>query len=241
MASRRWFAPGISLALLLAFAPWSALAADWLPLQFGNRWEYRGDLGGQQTQDVIFAPKIHGREVMAKLHGGDPDTGLQNFWLLDAGGNVLLAGFLRPDGFGLAYEPPIRYFPVPPAVGPQPPQSVTIHDYLTDALVGTASARFDVLEDVTLVVPAGSFHAYGVGQVAVPGTPDFASGKAFTLDGRALPAATPSIGPSVPSDWFSEGVGVVQYRSSQLFQLVSFTVPTPVAHSSWARVKRLYR
>src|SRR5262245_20312317 len=96
MASRRWFAPGISLALLLAFAPWSALAADWLPLQFGNRWEYRGDLGGQQTQDVIFAPKIHGREVMAKLHGGDPDTGLQNFWLLDAGGNVLLAGFLRP-------------------------------------------------------------------------------------------------------------------------------------------------
>src|SRR5262245_20312319 len=85
-------------------------------------------------------------------------------------------GIPPSDGFGLAYEPPIRYFPVPPAVGPQPPQSVTIHDYLTDALVGTASARFDVLEDVTLVVPAGSFHAYGVGQVAVPGTPDFASG-----------------------------------------------------------------
>ena len=241
MASRRWFAPAVGLLLLLTLAPGTPRAADWLPLDIGNRWEYLGELGGQHSQEIISAPKIHGREVLGKHYVGGPDSGLQNFWLLGADGSVLLAGFLRLDGFGLVYEPPIRFLPVPPAVEPQPPQSVTIHDYLTNAVLGTANARFDVLEIVTLVVPAGSYHSAGVGQVAVPGVSDFAPGKALALDGRTLPAVTPSIEPAEPTDWFSEGVGVVQFLSNQLYQLIGFSGPTQVAQSSWARVKRLYR
>lgn len=107
-------------------------------------------------------------------------------------GSVLLAGFRTASGFGFIYEPPIRLFPAPPVVGPQPHQPLAYHDFATDQLLFTGSIRYDVLEDVMLTVPAGTFHAYGVGQnTALPGPG--ADGTWLTVDGRVATPGEKSI------------------------------------------------
>ena len=241
MKSRRWFALLFGLTFLLAIAPRSASAADWMPLAIGTRWEYRGLGGGSEVQSITGERTLHGRLVATRFYDEGLNAGLENYWLLDADGSVLLAGFLRPEGFGLIYEPPIRYLPVPPVVGPQPAIRVTAHDFLTDAVVSTWDIHFDIVEDVVLALPAGPFHAFGVVEMSTPVGPGLASSRAFALDGRTLASMPPSLAQPQPSDWFSEGVGVVQFRFSDLFQLVRVEGPTPVARSSWSEVKRIYR
>jgi hypothetical protein len=45
------------------------------------------------------------------------------------------------------------------------------------------------------------------------------------------------------SDWFSAGVGFVQYQYGldDPLQLTAFDMPTPVATVSWGRIKGQYR
>jgi hypothetical protein len=234
--------PALGFLLALTLAPTVARSETWQPLAVGSRWEYRGTGGGHQVETITGQTVVRGRVVAVKTYSEGPDAGLQNYWLLDADGSVLLAGFVNPSAaLAQAYEPPIRYLPVPPGVGPQPPQLIDVYDLFTNALVFHGDLRYEVVEEVTLALPAGSFHAFGVGQViSLPG-PAIAKGGAITLDGRRVPAASPSISVAVPRDWYSEGVGVVQYQTGDLYQLLGFGMATPTAKSSWARLKRLYR
>ena len=170
-----------------------------------------------------------------------PIVALWWIWLLAFDGSVLLAGFHSPSaGLGFVYEPPIRYLPVPPALGDQPFQPIAYYDFTTDALLFSGAVRIDVLEDVWLSLPAGTYHSFGVGQyVPLPGPA--AAGARLTLDGRVVTSTSKSIGILQPTDWFSEGVGTVMYSSGELYQLGSVGGPTPTAKSSWAAIKRLYR
>jgi hypothetical protein len=61
--------------------------------------------------------------------------------------------------------------------------------------------------------------------------------------GRTLAHAPAAVGQPQPqaANWLAEGTGFVQFLFVDLFQLVNVEGPTPVARSSWARVKRLYR
>jgi hypothetical protein len=155
---------------------------------------------------------------------------------------VLLAGFLNPSAsFSLAYEPPIRYLPVPPEAGPAPTQHIVAHDLFTDAVAFAFDIRMEVTESVVLTLPAGTYQAVGVGQVAPVAGQALAKGSSFTLDGRPLPLGD-ALGSAVtPTDWYSFGVGIVMYQASDLFQLVGFGLPTATASSSWGAIKRLYR
>lgn len=233
----------LALALLLALvlAPSVATSETWQPLAIGSRWEYRGTGSAHQVETITGQRVVRGRVVAVKSYAEGADAGLENYWLLDADGSVLLAGFLNPSAsLAWAYEPPIRYLPVPPAVGEQPFQIVNVYDLFTDALVFLGRFRYDVTEEVTLALPAGSFHAFGVGRVIPLPGPAMAKGGSFTLDGRRVPAAASSIYIIDTTDWYSEGVGVVQYKTSDLYQLVGYGQPTPTATSSWGRLKRLY-
>ena len=232
------------LALALVFAtaltPSLAWSGDWLPLAIGNRWEYRGATSGSHDVEQITGTfTLRGRVVAIKTYEEGLNAGLENYWLLDPDGSVLLAGFLTADGFGIAYEPPIRHLNGPPTVGAKPPQSITIYDLHTNEVVAVYNIEYDVMEDVLLNLPAGSFQALGVGQSAASG-PAVAARRALTLDGRVL-TAVPSAVPGSVSDWYSEGVGVVQYSAGELFQLVGFGQPTPTLAASWGAIKRLYR
>lgn len=234
----------LSIALVAAFGPallpGSASAGDWLPLATGNRWEYQGVGGAHQVETITGQTMVRGRVVSVKSYAQGVDAGLQNYWLLDADGSVLLAGFTQPGGTSWAYEPPIRILPVPPVVGPKPLQPVSVYDLVTGLLVFSDNFQVDVTEEVTLTLPAGSFHAFGVGSLS-PSRPALAKGGSIALDGRRIPASGPSIASSGTTDWFSEGTGDVQYNTDDLYQLVGFGRPTPIASSTWGGLKRLYR
>jgi hypothetical protein len=226
----------------LVLAPTVSRAGDFQPLAIGNRWEYRGTAGSHQVETISGQTVVHGRVVAVKSYSEGPDAGLQNYWLLAPDGSVLLAGFLNPSAaLAVAYEPPIRYLPVPPVVSPGPFQPIVVHDLFTDAVIFTGDLRFDVTEEVTLSLPAGSFHSFGVGRAIPLPITSLSKGASFTLDGRRLPASDPSIYLINTTDWYSEGVGDVQYKTGDLYQLVGFGQPTATASSSWSALKRLYR
>ena len=125
---------------------------------------------------------VRGRTVAVKQYLEGVDAGLENYWLTAFDGSVLLAGFYRlADNYGYAYEPPIRLFPAPPVLGDQPFQPIAVYDIVTQSLLFSASVRYDVLEDVMLSLPAGTFHAYGIGRyIPLPGPG--ATGTGLTLD-----------------------------------------------------------
>jgi hypothetical protein len=234
-------AAALCAALALALSSVTAVAASYLPLVTGRTWMYQGDQGGHQTEVMTGTTTLHGRTVWVKHYDEGVDAGLENYWLLAFDGSVLLAGFHSPSaGLGFIYEPPIRYLPVPPALGDQPFQPIEYYDFTTDALLFSGTVRIDVLEDVWLTLPAGTYHSFGVGQyVPLPGPA--ATGARRTLDGRVVASTSKSIGILQPTDWFSEGVGIVMYSSGELYQLESVGGPTPTAKSSWTAIKRLYR
>jgi hypothetical protein len=172
----------------LVLAPLPVHAGDFLPLTIGNRWEYRGTGGSHQGEAITGQTLVRGRVVAVKSYTDGPDAGLQNYWLLAPDGSVMLAGFSNPSAaLAWAYEPPIRYLPVPPVVSAGPFQHVVVHDLFTDAVVFTNDFRFDVTEEVTLSLPAGSFHSFGVGRAIPLPITSLGKGGALSLDGRRLP------------------------------------------------------
>ena len=136
--------PRLVFAALVAVtvAPTAARGDPWLPLDVGNRWEYGGTGGAHQVETITGQRIVRGRVVSVKSYDEGPDAGLENYWLLDADGSVLLAGFMRPsEGIAWAYEPPIRVLPVPPVVGPQPFQNAVVYDLRDDRLVHRGRGR----------------------------------------------------------------------------------------------------
>jgi len=239
-SSRTVFAAAITLALTLVSSS-IALGDDWMPLGIGTRWEYRSVGGDHQVQTITGQTIVRGRVVAVKSYAEGVDAGLQNYWLLDADGSVLLAGFSEPSAaFALAYEPPVRYLPVPPEPGLHPAQHIVAHDLFTDAVFDAFDIQIELTGDVLLTLPIGIYHAVGVGQAGPPAGPALAREVSYTLDGRRLPHGVPSGSATTSTDWFSNGVGDVMYQSSDLFQLIGFGQPTPTAKTTWSAIKRLY-
>ena len=212
-----------------------------MPLEIGNRWEYQGTGGLQQVETITGTRVVLGRTVWVKSYTVGPDAGLDNWWLYDAGGQLLLAGFDNTGlGLALGYEPPIVYCGSTPSLGDLWPTHVIAYTLPSMAVYDEFDITFGLLENLPLTLPAGTFPSFGVGQVAAPVTPAFSAARGVTLDGRrlapALKAATTNA-----TDWFSPGVGLVQYQSIDLFQLTGYGSPTAVRATSWGMLKQLYR
>jgi hypothetical protein len=238
-----------SIALLLVFVvpvPAHAGGDSWLPLQIGNRWVYTIPGGGVYSEVITTTFQLHGRTVFVKKYIGGPHDGLENYWLTDSDGNVFLAGVNNRAGGGDAsgYEPPVKLFATTPSLGLTWDTRVALYDLLTGVVIDSLDFRCEVLEDVSLTVPAGQFHAFGVGtDVTFAGpSPSLtrADRQAFTLDGRLLVTAKNRVN-SVATMWYAQGVGVVQFEPGGGYQLQSFGNPTEVARTTWGRVKSLYR
>jgi hypothetical protein len=228
------------LALTLVSAPSIARGDSWMPLAPGTQWEYANLVGDvHEVQTITGQRTVRGRVVAVKSYSVGPDAGLENFWLLDADGSVLLAGFMNPSvTLALAYEPPIRFLAVPPATGPQPVQHIVAHDLLTDAVVN----EFDVQLAQTLAQVSVPFlgptpvYATGVARISPPAGQALAGGTSLTLDGRPLPSGSAGS----ETDWFLDLIGEVLYLSSDQFGLTAFGLPTPTVKTSWGAIKRLY-
>ena len=236
----------ISLAaavVALVTTPSIAPGAPWMPLVPGTQWEYQGDACGHSIQTITGQKIVRGRTVAVKSYVEGADAGLENYWLLDADGSVLLAGFNNPSAaLALAYEPPIRFLPVPPGLGLQPVQHIVAHDLVTDAVVNELDFQVE-LSFLYLILPINPYAptaVAGVGQVGPPGTALLA-GTSITLDGRHLKASQHAVSQATATDFFNSTLGEVAYQSTEFFALLSFGQPTPVARSTWGGIKRLYR
>jgi len=240
-----------ALAAALAFAalppmilPADEARAQWLPLAIGNEWTYMDEGDEPHVEAITDLGRVRGRRMYVKSYVGGPDDGLLNFWALDDDGSVLLGGYYKPwYPFGLVYEPPVRVFPGSPAVGLE----WTTHSVAYSVPDNVFYAEFDlywrVQQEVTLVLQAGTFNAFGVGQVAPPAVSLSPEGQAWTLDGRvAGPSAGARFnGPDSASEWYSDGVGLVKYDVGEPFHLSAYNFATPAVTSSWGRIKQLYR
>jgi hypothetical protein len=115
----------------------------------------------------------------------------------------------------------------------------------SDTVFAAFTIVWGVLETPALTLPAGTFHTVGVAQGAPPAalSASGAGSARFTLDGRRIPAglATSSAATRTPSDWFAEGVGIVQWGYGDDYQLVAWAAATPVRPVTWGELKTRYR
>jgi hypothetical protein len=233
----------ITLALLAVLTAPAAHAGDWLPLIVGNHWDYVDGSSAAYSEQITGSISLLGRTVFVKSYIGGSDNGLVNYWQSDASG-VYLAGFDNASAaFALAYDPPIKWLAVPPALNAIWHTPAVAYELPAMTVFANLDIQLQVMEDVVLTVPAGNFHCFGVGQVPIAGAQDgvvlSSIGQEFTLDGRRVRAGAQTL--SDATDWYSDNVGDVQIRSSALWMLSSYGAPTATAASTWGAIKRLYR
>jgi hypothetical protein len=243
----------LTLASVLVL-PAVASASPWMPLAEGTLWEYLGVGGLHQTQVINGTTTLFGRTLAVKNYIEGGDAGLQNFWMTGPDGSVLLGGFNNVGaGFALAYDPPIVMLAAAPTLGMTWSTHAMAYTMPSMTEYGPIDIVWEVFEDVVLDVPLGSYPAFGVGQappVAAPVITVAAHGtmptRTFTLDGRLVDATGKAAGDGVATvsnatDWYSGGIGVVQYRTDDLYQLFAFAPPLPAASSTWGSIKRRFR
>lgn len=222
------------LAVLSTLAPLQAFTEEYLPLWIGNRWEYRGVGGAAETKLVNRTTSVWGTQTFViDYEASTSNEGLENYWTTEADGDVLLWGFWRSvEGFGGLYRPAIRVVDAPLHVGRSWSDSIAVY-HLPDTLyVGTYRIAWRVFEAGLLAVPGGTFFAYGIGQTRNP----MAGLGGYSLTGAALgPRADEE-----PTEWYSDGVGEIQYSTDDVYQLVFYIQPTAVDGTTWGRIKSCF-
>jgi hypothetical protein len=98
---------------------------------------------------------------------------------------------------------------------------------------GSVEIAFEVYEEGVVATPAGDFPSFGIGQ-ALPVL-------AFLPEGYSLIGTAVAAGRAEATEWWSAGVGEVQYQSSDLYRLSSWGGATSTAEANWGDVKRLFR
>lgn len=229
----------LQLALLLLMAASAAHAQSYMPLAVGNHWSYATPSGAHDDQLVTGTKTILGRSVYVITYGaGGVNAGLENYWIPQLEGGVYLCGFWHEgDQFGILYDPPILFVNAPLELGKA--WAISFRTWRLPGMIddGPLDLGLEVMEEADLALPAGTLHSFGIGQT-LPPTIRTPAGSLRTLDGKV-----PTTQSSMASDWFSAGVGYVQYQygENDPFQLTSFDVPTPVAVTTWGRLKGRYR
>jgi hypothetical protein len=225
--------------------PSASLAQIYHPLHIGSQWEYFSVEEGDQTMTITGELTVLGTVARIRLQQEMSQT-YENYWTMDAAGNLYLHGARNYDGdFELAYRPPIKFVSSPLYLG----KSWVTQDIHLFYLDGTpwGGEPFDypleVYTEGMVSVPAGEFYAYGVGSEYGP-LPAFASrGSVYDLRGRRLTGE--SVRQGEASEWYAENVGEVlmsHFTDESLgFKLVSYDLPVPVQSLSWGRLRTLFR
>ncbi|HET9886774.1 MAG TPA: hypothetical protein VFR10_04615 [bacterium] len=234
----------MSVPILLLSVAWAipvAAGSVYFPLEPRAMWSYVGDEGGAEhvfiggTQVVIGVETVVRHvEVQSQLYG----ESFENFWTSSGDGDVWLHGFTN-ETFSLSYDPPILWFDAPLEVGKT--WSTTTQPF--GDLEGKVpfddpfTITIGVISEQEIVVPAGKFFAYEVGQVP-PGIRLSLNSGVFDFSGQHLDAF--DRGDNF-NDWVSYGVGIVRFRGLEHYVLETFDFPVSVEPQSWSRLKSLYR
>lgn len=212
----------------------------YLPLDAGTTWAYSGLAGENETVLVAGLMAWWGVETsVLEYHDSTQNEGLASYYTTDSDGSVMIWGFFRSvEGFGYLYYPPITLVAPPLHVGMTWSSEFDLYALPGTTYVGHYRAGFEVYQDGVVTVPAGTYEAFGIGLPDVG--PDLPSGfESVSFDGVVRDAR--SRRPDASTDWWTDGIGRVQYITSDTYQLSSFESPTPLMPLSWGRLRLLYR
>lgn len=206
-----------------AYSPYFPLLDDW-------QWTYQGG-SSTLSVDVTGERELLGRTVLVVTTVRDGDAPYETYFSVDDGGTVFLHGFDNPGiPATRAYEPPIEYLPRSPLSAAIWATTHTRYGDLEGAdSLGVFTTRYEVVEETTLGVPAGTFDCLVIEGGAVKG------GDRFAVDGRM------TRGDDEGLDWFARDVGRIRRPGLATYDLVSYSgTVVPVRAVTWTRLKRAY-
>lgn len=225
------------LVLLLLLPTLAAAQPNYLPLRDGNTWTYTAGPGNTWVATVQGTAEVRGVTTVRMVNEivGLDEQQYENWWTVDAEGNVFLHGFINA-GFSLEYEPPILYVDAPLSLAHS--WAVSFQS-ISEKGTSDVDVVYTVDTDELLELPAGTLRSFGISVEVVEEARR--SGIRFDALGRRLPSGVAKSGDT--RDWFSDGVGFVQnLLNSRLYQLESFDLGSVALQaSSWGAVKALYR
>lgn len=214
-------AAGLSSQAGTAYGPYFPLLDDW-------SWSF-ADGGSSLTAEVTGEREVLGQTVIVVTTTRDAEPSYETYFSVDVDGNVFLHGFDNPGiPATRAYDPPIRYMPYAPVAESVWATSHTRYGDLDGAdSLGVFTTRYEVIDEVSLTVPAGTFDCILVEGGRVKG------GDRFAVDGRSLRVGDDGL------DWYARDVGRVRRIGPGTYDLVSFAgTVVPVRAVSWSRLKR---
>jgi hypothetical protein len=227
--------PMVSGLLLWIFLLPAAADPVYLPLGLGTTWSYETPARDAETMTVTGTIDLLSSTVtVIEYSESTANDSLENYWTTESDGDVLLWGFFRAEsgGWGYAYDPPVRVVDAPLYVG----KTWTIESQVLSlpggAPTGTLSGELTVSWEGELTVPAGDFECFAIESVDTLPPPRLPVD--VRIDGRETGSSF------YPTEWFSDGVGRVQYDSDTLYELVSY-LASPVERTSWSTIKTLFR
>jgi hypothetical protein len=233
----------ICLPALLASS--HAFSYDYVPLAVGSHWEYYSTYYGEQSMTIIGEQVILGVTTRVRLQV-QSDQIYESFWSNDSSGNVFIHGainFTYP--LEVAYVPPLKIVAPPLFLG----KTWVTNGVRLYGLDGTPwdDEPFDyplrVYTEGVVAVPAGSFYSYGVGDDTGSGLVLTARQGTFDVFGRRVAGDQLTAGNA--SDWYSDGVGVVEFcdfRNTQdPSRLVSYELPSVSTQpTTWGQLKAMF-
>ncbi len=213
-----------------------AIAQNYLPLTIGNIWHYESLAGYSEDRVVTGTNTIRGTTTyVIDYQNSTSNTGLENYWTTGSEGDVLLWGWwLEFDGFGILWDPAILYLDAPLFLGKTWNVTTTGYELPDTTFFASFDITFQVVGEGMISVPAGDFFSFAITYTVSAAAP---GGDARALYGARIAAAFSG----GPTDWYSDGIGQVQYDTDDLYQLVSFNVPTATQPTTWGGIKGLYR
>lgn len=222
------------LLVAAALLPHSGTAEDYMPLQIGNRWEYTSS-EGDETKEVTRTIEVWGEVVhVVEYPQSVWNIGLENYWTANMEGDVFIWGFwVGDEGWGILYSPPIPVVDAPLYLDKSWSHTFDTYTLPDTIYAGQNEIGFRVYWEGVLSVPVGDFYSYGIGQYLPVG--------AGLLGERSISGEL-AVGQEreEPTMWYSDGVGEIQYWTSDVYRLVNFGQPVAVAQTSWGAVKALY-
>jgi hypothetical protein len=240
--------PVVVLALLLAAGP--GATTIYHPLDVGTEWHYANELGQTHSRSMTGIQDVLGVETVVR-HEEISESGavidlFANFWTCDGEGDLYLHGAVNyMYGFEAAYCPPIMIVDSPLEYDKVwVTQDVQRCDLDGSNCGDPFDAAYIVCIEEEVLVPAGAFHSYGIGDYPVPPRLQSLVGIQFDVFGRRLP--TGGLGSRFfARDWYSEDVGVVQYQyytePERMMRLEYWQATAVEPATSWGRLKALYR
>jgi hypothetical protein len=248
-ARQKQAAAAIALAAVLGCAGASP-AVTYQPLDVGSVWQYSNDLGETQTGTMVGHRVVLGVETAVRhevfVGDGRSSQVFENFWTAGADGDLYLHGAVNyTDTFEIAYNPPVLMVDGPLELGEAWVTSgIQAYDLEGNPLgMGPFDYGLMVYSVGDVTVPAGTFHAYGIGAYFGRPLMQGRAGRVYDVLGRRLRVSVDA-GSREASDWYAEDVGLVQHSSQaspeKTMKLTAWQ-PSPVRDVGWGRIKALFK